>query len=65
MKIYSPSEALSLPVCGSSPCKKRQQGEDVLLPLIRRWQEDGVMIDERPEVLTGLIRLFTIAMKKK
>ncbi len=43
-----------------------QQDEDVLLPLIRRWQEDGVMIDERPEVLTGLIRsLFAIPLQKK
>lgn len=43
-----------------------QKDEDVLLPLIRRWQKDGLIIDERPEVLSGLLRsLFAIPLQKK
>lgn len=39
---------------------------DILAPMIRNWQKDGVLIDGDPEVIGGLLRmLFTVSLHKK
>ncbi len=39
---------------------------DLLRPFIEKWQEEGLIIEESPEVISGLLRaLFTISLHKK
>jgi len=43
-----------------------QKDEKELLPLIQKWQQEGVMINEDPKVITALIRTFmTITIHKR
>ena len=51
--------------------KDRIQGhikrdESFFLPLINRWQQQGQIINEKPEIIVGLLRaIFTIILHKK
>ena len=43
-----------------------EKDTESLLPLIEYWQEKGMVIDKRPEVIAGAMRaLFTTALHKK
>ncbi|MBB6453169.1 AcrR family transcriptional regulator [Salirhabdus euzebyi] len=42
-----------------------QEDEWVLSPLLRKWQENGILIDKDPEVITGVIRGFFMMLLHK
>lgn len=40
--------------------------EDRLLPLVTKWQQEGVMIQEKPQIITGVLRaLFLMVLHEK
>ena len=43
-----------------------KKDSNVLLPIIQKWQQEGIILNKNPEVISGLLRsLFVLTLHKK